>query len=161
MSDKEFEKDNINGENGMSSNPEPADSESSKADYEEESSWEFEASAPSLNADFLQSAGDAEIKVEAPQYYAPEPAAPQENQVASKDIVIKKEKVTVILSSIIAVIVIAIIAVLGVRYYTVPNSDERMNPGNIAVTIGNTDVSVGLYNYYYDSIVYEYTYYAA
>lgn len=161
MSDKDFEKDNINGENGVSSNPEPADSESSKADYEEESSWEFEASAPSLNADFLQSAGDAEIKVEAPQYYAPEPAAPQENQVASKDIVIKKEKVTVILSSIIAVIVIAIIAVLGVRYYTVPNSDERMNPGNIAVTIGNTDVSVGLYNYYYDSIVYEYTYYAA
>lgn len=161
MSDKEFEKDNINGENGMSSNPEPADSESSKADYEEESSWEFEASAPSLNADFLQSAGDAEIKVETPQYYAPEPAAPQENQVASKDIVIKKEKVTVILSSIIAVIVIAIIAVLGVRYYTVPNSDERMNPGNVAVTIGNTDVSVGLYNYYYDSIVYEYTYYAA
>lgn len=162
MSDKEFEKDNINGENGVSSNPAPADSESSnKADYEEESSWEFEASAPSLNADFLQSAGDAEIKVEAPQYYAPEPAAPQENQVASKDIVIKKEKVTVILSSIIAVIVIAIIAVLGVRYYTVPNSDERMNPGNIAVTIGNTDVSVGLYNYYYDSIVYEYTYYAA
>lgn len=161
MSDKDFEKDNINGENGVSSNPEPADSESSKADYEEESSWEFEASAPSLNADFLQSAGDAEIKVEAPQYYAPEPAAPQENQVASKDIVIKKEKVTVILSSIIAVIVIAIIAVLGVRYYTVPNSDERMNPGNVAVTIGNTDVSVGLYNYYYDSIVYEYTYYAA
>lgn len=161
MSDKDFEKDNINGENGVSSNPEPADSESSKADYEEESSWEFEASAPSLNADFLQSAGDAEIKVETPQYYAPEPAAQQENQVASKDIVIKKEKVTVILSSIIAVIVIAIIAVLGVRYYTVPNSDERMNPGNIAVTIGNTDVSVGLYNYYYDSIVYEYTYYAA
>lgn len=162
MSDKDFEKDNINGENGVSSNPAPADSESSnKADYEEESSWKFEASAPSLNADFLQSAGDAEIKVEAPQYYAPEPAAPQANQVASKDIVIKKEKVTVILSSIIAVIVIAIIAVLGVRYYTVPNSDERMNPGNIAVTIGNTDVSVGLYNYYYDSIVYEYTYYAA
>ena len=162
MSDKDFEKDNINGENGVPSNPEPADSESSsKADYEEESSWEFEASAPSLNADFLQSAGDAEIKVETPQYYAPEPAAPQENQVASKDIVIKKEKVTVILSSIIAVIVIAIIAVLGVRYYTVPNSDERMNPGNVAVTIGNTDVSVGLYNYYYDSIVYEYTYYAA
>lgn len=162
MSDKDFEKDNINGENGVSSNPAPADSESSnKADYEEESSWEFEASAPSLNADFLQSAGDAEIKVETPQYYAPEPAAPQENQVASKDIVIKKEKVTVILSSIIAVIVIAIIAVLGVRYYTVPNSDERMNPGNVAVTIGNTDVSVGLYNYYYDSIVYEYTYYAA
>lgn len=161
MSDKDFEKDNINGENGVSSNPAPADSENSKADYEEESSWEFEASAPSLNADFLQSAGDAEIKVETPQYYAPEPAAPQENQVASKDIVIKKEKVTVILSSIIAVIVIAIIAVLGVRYYTVPNSDERMNPGNVAVTIGNTDVSVGLYNYYYDSIVYEYTYYAA
>ena len=162
MSDKDFEKDNINGENGVSSNPAPADSESNnKADYEEESSWKFEASAPSLNADFLQSAGDAEIKVETPQYYAPEPAAPQENQVASKDIVIKKEKVTVILSSIIAVIVIAIIAVLGVRYYTVPNSDERMNPGNVAVTIGNTDVSVGLYNYYYDSIVYEYTYYAA
>lgn len=161
MSDKDFEKDNINGENGVSSNPAPADSESSKADYEEESSWKFEASAPSLNADFLQSAGDAEIKVETPQYYAPEPAAPQENQVASKDIVIKKEKVTVILSSIIAVIVIAIIAFLGVRYYTVPNSDERMNPGNVAVTIGNTDVSVGLYNYYYDSIVYEYTYYAA
>ena len=163
MSDKDFEKNNINGENDFSSNSEPADVEGSNADsgFEEESSWQFEASAPSLNADFLQSAGNAEIKVEAAQYYAPEPAEPQENQASSKDIVIKKEKVSVILSSIIAVIVIAIIAVLGVRYYTVPNSNEKMNPGNVAVTVGNTDVSVGLYNYYYDSIVYEYTYYAA
>ena len=163
MSDKDFEKNNINGENDFSSNSEPADVEGSNADsgFEEESSWQFEASAPSLNADFLQSAGNAEIKVEAAQYYAPEPAEPQENQASSKDIVIKKEKVSVILSSIIAVIVIAIIAVLGVRYYTVPNSNEKMNPGNVAVTVGNTNVSVGLYNYYYDSIVYEYTYYAA
>lgn len=35
-----------------------------------------------------------------------------------------------------------------------------MNPGNVAMTVGDIDVSVGLYNYYYDSIVYEYTYYA-
>jgi hypothetical protein len=41
----------------------------------------------------------------------------------------------------------------GVRYFTVPNSDEKMNPGNVALKVSDTPVSIGMYNYYYDSIV--------
>lgn len=173
MSKNDYEVDFSAGDNGADAETEPlnkeaeASAEAVKSSAETESddggSWEFEASAPSLNADFLQSAGNAEVEVKQPvkQYEAPKPSkADYESKPASKDIVIKREKITAALLSIIAVLVIAVIVVLGVRYYTVPNSNEKMNPGNIAVTIGDTDISVGLYNYYYDSIVYEYTSYA-
>ena len=47
------------------------------------------------------------------------------------------------------------------RYYTVPNSNEKMNPGNVVMTVGNTDVSVGMYNFYYQNIVKQYVQYAS
>ena len=81
---------------------------------------------------------------------APAPAQEVVTEVKPQNIVLKKERVSVILSSILALVIIAILVVLGVRYYTVPNSNEKMNPGNVAMTVGDIDVSVGLYNYYYD-----------
>lgn len=131
-----------------------------KVGYEENDNWEFEASAPSVENDVLS--GEAGVEFEFSNENggeSTENTAP-EIQVKSKDIVIKKEKINLILSCIIGLIIIAILVVLGIRYYTVPNSDEKMNPGNIALTVGDTDISVGMYNYYYDSVVYEYTYYA-
>ena len=53
-------------------------------------------------------------------------------------------------------------AVLGVRYYTVPNGKEgeMLNPGGTALTVGETKVSLGAYNYYYSRIVQNYLNYA-
>lgn len=36
-----------------------------------------------------------------------------------------------------------------------------MNPGNVVMTVGNTDVSVGMYNFYYQNIVKQYVQYAS
>lgn len=128
--------------------------------YENNDSWEFEASAPSVENDVLSSDNGVEFEFSNESAQPTDEVDQPEIQVKSKDIVIKKEKINLILSIIIGVLVIAILVVLGVRYYTVPNSDEKMNPGNIALTVGDTDISVGMYNYYYENVVYEYTYYA-
>lgn len=128
--------------------------------YEDNDNWEFEASAPSVENDVLSSDSGVEFEFSNESVQPTAEVQQPEIQVKSKDIVIKKEKINLILSIIIGVLVIAILVVLGVRYYTMPNSDEKMNPGNIALTVGDTDISVGMYNYYYENVVYEYTYYA-
>lgn len=139
------------------------DTASAEDDVKKEggSEWQFEASAPSVENDVLTGAGGVEFEFGNDESAKPSVSVQPQAQPVSKDIVIKKEKVTAALASIIAVIVIAVLVLLGVRYYTVPNSDEKMNPGNIALTVENTDVSVGMYNYYYGRVVYEYTSYAS
>lgn len=127
--------------------------------FEDNDNWEFEASAPSVENDVLSSDKGVEFEFSKENEPTAESQSP-EIQVKSKEIVIKKERVSLILSCIIGVLIIAILVVLGVRYYTLPNSDEKMNPGNIALTVGDTDISVGMYNYYYENVVYEYTTYA-
>ncbi|MBE6720321.1 MAG: hypothetical protein E7571_06675 [Ruminococcaceae bacterium] len=68
--------------------------------------------------------------------------------------------------AIIAVIVIGVLVFFGIRYYTVPGTDEKMNFGNIALTVkmdGEADgenISVGMYNYYYSAIKNNYLQYA-
>lgn len=132
--------------------------------YEQNDNWQFDASAPAAENSVLEGANGAEFEFEsAPQSSAENVSMPQgdvDTAIKPQNIVIKKERVSVILSTLLALVIIAVLVILGVRYYTVPNSNEKMNPGNIAMTVGDIDVSVGLYNYYYDSIVYEYTYYA-
>lgn len=144
---------------GDSAIGESAVSTEEETEYEDNDNWEFEASAPSVENDVLSSNTGVEFEFSNEDSQAEEVETP-EILVKSKEIVIKKEKVSLILSCIIGVLIIAILVVLGVRYYTLPNSDEKMNPGNIALTVGDTDVSVGMYNYYYENVVYEYTYYA-
>lgn len=154
MSEKDLENENL----GSSLD----DTASAEDDVKKEggSEWQFEASAPSVENDVLTGAGGVEFEFGNDESAKPSVSVQPQAQPVSKDIVIKKEKVTAALASIIAVIVIAVLVLLGVRYYTVPNSDEKMNPGNIALTVENTDVSVGMYNYYYGRVVYEYTSYA-
>lgn len=155
MNEKDLENENLGS--GLD------DTASAEDDVKKEggSEWQFEASAPSVENDVLTGAGGVEFEFGNDESTKPSVSVQPQVQPVSKDIVIKKEKVTVALASIIAVIVIAVLVLLGVRYYTVPNSDEKMNPGNIALTVENTDVSVGMYNYYYGRVVYEYTSYAA
>lgn len=179
MSDKE--KFNASGvENGSTDNlknknaalPEAneekasASESSAKADfshsveYETNDNWQFDASAPATENDVV---GENGVEFELPK---PKPAPAKKEEPAPQGfepqgVVIKKETVTAVLSSLIAVVIIAILVVLGVRYYTVPNSNEKMNPGNVVMTVGNTDVSVGMYNFYYQNIVKQYVQYAS
>lgn len=133
---------------------------SHSVEYETNDNWQFDASAPATENDVV---GENGVEFELPK---PKPAPAKKEKPAPQGfepqgVVIKKETVTAVLSSLIAVVIIAILVVLGVRYYTVPNSNEKMNPGNVVMTVGNTDVSVGMYNFYYQNIVKQYVQYAS
>ena len=65
-----------------------------------------------------------------------------------------------ICGALISLIVILVLGIFGWRYYTLPNSDEKMNYGNVALTVGEEEVSIGMYNYYYNSIYQNYLQYA-
>lgn len=137
------------------------DPKSRKISYEQNDNWKFDASAPAAENSVLGGVDGVEFEFDKPEQSA-EDSLKEEvvTEIKSQNIVLKKEQLSIVLSVILAVVVIAVLVLLGVRYYTVPNSNEKMNPGNVAMTVGDIDVSVGLYNYYYDSVVYEYTYYA-
>ncbi len=148
---------------------ESAESESPKTrsvKYEQNDNWKFDASAPAAESQVLEGAGGAEFEFESTARSKNKSADADTAQsgvdtvIKPQEIVIKKERLSVILSVLLGLVIIAVLVLLGIRYYTVPNSSEKMNPGNIAMTVGDIEVSVGMYNYYYDSIVYEYTYYA-
>lgn len=181
MSKKDFDKLNLNNQSevdseGADKKTQAADTDAqisekanSKADalnaadeetvrLEDNDNWQFEASAPAAENDVFSGVGGVEFELPKEQRAAENQDVM--TQVKSQDIVIKKGRISIVLSSLIAVVIVAALVVLGIRYYTQPNSNEKMNPGNIALTVGDTDVSVGMYNYYYESIVYEYTYYA-
>ncbi|MEE0128614.1 MAG: peptidylprolyl isomerase [Eubacterium sp.] len=162
--------DNLKNKNAASpeANEEKASASESSAkadfshsvEYETNDNWQFDASAPATENDVV---GENGVEFELPK---PKPAPAKKEEPAPQGfepqgVVIKKETVTAVLSSLIAVVIIAILVVLGVRYYTLPNSNEKMNPGNVVMTVGNTDVSVGMYNFYYQNIVKQYVQYAS
>lgn len=162
--------DNLKNKNAASpeANEEKASASESSAkadfshsvEYETNDNWQFDASAPATENDVV---GENGVEFELPK---PKPAPAKKEEPAPQGfepqgVVIKKETVTAVLSSLIAVVIIAILVVLGVRYYTVPNSNEKMNPGNVVMTVSNTDVSVGMYNFYYQNIVKQYVQYAS
>ena len=162
--------DNLKNKNAASpeANEEKASASESSAkadfshsvEYETNDNWQFDASAPATENDVV---GENGVEFELPK---PKPAPAKKEEPAPQGfepqgVVIKKETVTAVLSSLIAVVIVAILVVLGVRYYTVPNSNEKMNPGNVVMTVGNTDVSVGMYNFYYQNIVKQYVQYAS
>lgn len=150
MSEKDFEKD-LNGEE-LDENSAGETTVLS----DDSSDWEFDANAPTLD-DNLEIAGGFEVNI---------PKAEPFNQTAVKNddvatITVKKTPIKIVFGVLIALIVVAVLIFFGVRYYTVPNAEERMNPGNIALTVGETDISIGLYDYFYSSVVYEAEQYAA
>lgn len=118
---------------------------------QQESAWEFD-SAPTL-ADNLVVGDEFEIELPADK---PSPA-PVIEQVNEEPVPPKTQKngdvTSFVLTAIIAVLLAFMLGFLGYRYYTVPNTEEKMNPGNIAVTVGDTPVSIGMYNYCYNNLV--------
>ena len=130
-------------------------------DDNQESGWEFD-SAPTL-ADNLIVGDEFEIALpseEASVYDNANVIADagfdaQEIEEASQPAKPKKsgDSTSFALTAIIIVLVAFMLGFLGYRYYTVPNTEEKMNPGNIAVTVGDTPVSIGMYNYCYNNLV--------
>lgn len=152
MDEKEFETNNEN---------EKAIDNTQK--LEDNDGWKFDAAAPTLNESVIQN-GEFEIQIPASSNYETAPR-PQKTQPA---VMVEKKsagpkKHDSVLFGLLAVVVALILGAsitLGVFYYTAPNSDEKMNPGNVALTVGETPVSVGMYNYYYTCITQNYLTYA-
>lgn len=160
--DLDIEKETASSENGQdikntsdSSNPEPK--------LEDNDNWKFDAEAPTLG-DSVIANDEFEIKIPESSAYetAPRPTktavAQQESTPAKRGV--KGDKPLFILLTVLVAAIIAACAVFGTFYYTQPNSDERMNPGNVALTVGDTPVSIGMYNYYYTCISQNYITYA-
>ena len=128
--------------------------------YEKNDNWQFDASAPTLE-DNLAIGNDYEIDVaQAPVH--PKKKAKDKNREADKEhIVINKRKLKVVSLSIVSVILAALIVFFGIKLFALPNTSETMTPGNVALTVGKTKVSVGMYNFYYSRIVANYLEYAS
>lgn len=132
--------------------------------YEKNDNWKFDGEAQTLNSNVIEN-DVFEIHIpESAKYETaerPKKAAPVQQQAAqTKSKGVKGDKIQFILTAIVLAAVIAVLAVFGTFYYTKPNMDERMNPGNVALEVSNTPVSIGMYNYYYSCISQNYITYA-
>ncbi len=152
MDEKEFETNNENEK-----------SIDNTEKLENNDGWKFDAEAPTLNENIIQN-GEFEIQIPASSKYETAPRPQKKPAVVAEE---KKsagpKKHDSILFALLAVVVVLFLGAsitLGAFYYTAPNSDEKMNPGNVAMTVGETPVSVGMYNYYYTCITQNYLTYA-
>lgn len=153
-----------------------AEQENAQAETEEGDSWQFDASAPTLEGN-LEIGEDYEIEV--PEESEAEPDEYKEVQKEENDqirefkyeaaddddddeekvkrnVIINKKAVKVAVIAAICACAVAIIAFFGVRFCLYPNTGEIMTPGNLALTVGDQKISVGYYNYYYNMTVEDY-----
>lgn len=128
--------------------------------YETSDNWEFDAKAPTLDENLVMENQDYSISFD--KVSEPKPTQALDNQNDNK-IVINKEPLKFIPLAIFLAAVIAVVATFGVRYYTVPNGKEGkyMNPASVVATVDGQKISIGMYDYYYASIVSYYEKYAS
>lgn len=128
--------------------------------YEISDNWEFDAKAPTLDENLVMENQDYSISFD--KVSEPKPTQALDNQNDNK-IVINKEPLKFIPLAIFLAAVIAVVATFGVRYYTVPNGKEGkyMNPASVVATVDGQKISIGMYDYYYASIVSYYEQYAS
>lgn len=128
--------------------------------YETSDNWEFDAKAPTLDENLVMENQDYSISFD--KVSEPKPTQALDNQNDNK-IVINKEPLKFIPLAIFLAAVIAVVATFGVRYYTVPNGKEGkyMNPASVVATVDGQKISIGMYDYYYASIVSYYEQYAS
>ena len=128
--------------------------------YETSDNWEFDAKAPTLDENLVMENQDYSISFDKVSEPKPTQALdnPKDNQI-----VINKEPLKFIPLAIFLAAVIAVVATFGVRYYTVPNGKEGkyMNPASVVATVDGQKISIGMYDYYYASIVSYYEQYAS
>lgn len=132
--------------------------------YEENDNWKFDGEAQTLNSNVIEN-DVFEIHIPESSKYEtairPQAAPATQQYVAAKPNGVKGDKIKFAFAAVIMAAVIAVLAVFGTFYYTKPNSDEKMNPGNVALKVSETPVSIGMYNYYYSCIVNNYLTYAS
>lgn len=128
--------------------------------YETSDNWEFDAKAPTLDENLVMENQDYSISFDKVSESKPTQALDNQND---NKIVINKEPLKFIPLAIFLAAVIAVVATLGVRYYTVPNGKEGkyMNPASVVATVDGQKISIGMYDYYYASIVSYYEQYAS
>lgn len=128
--------------------------------YETSDNWEFDAKAPTLDENLVMENQDYSISFD--KVSEPKPTQALDNSNDNK-IVINKKPLKFIPLAIFLAAVIAVVATLGVRYYTVPNGKEGkyMNPASVVATVDGQKISIGMYDYYYASIVSYYEQYAS
>jgi hypothetical protein len=128
--------------------------------YETSDNWEFDAKAPTLDENLVMENQDYSISFD--KVSEPKPTQALDNPNDNK-IVINKEPLKFIPLAIFLAAVIAVVATFGVRYYTVPNGKEGkyMNPASVVATVDGQKISIGMYDYYYASIVSYYEQYAS
>ena len=128
--------------------------------YETSDNWEFDAKAPTLDENLVMENQDYSISFD--KVSEPKPTQALDNPNDNK-IVINKEPLKFIPLAIFLAVVIAVVATFGVRYYTVPNGkeDKYMNPASVVATVDGQKISIGMYDYYYASIVSYYEQYAS
>ncbi len=153
MSEKDFEKE-LNGEE-----PEELNENQAEENNDKTADWQFDAKAATLD-DSLELAGGYELDIPSEKAEKFNPAGSSDNTAAAVSAA-KTPVVKIVLGVILGIAVIAVLVFFGIRYYTVPNAEEKLNPGNVALTIGETDISIGMYDYFYTSVVYEAEQYSA
>ncbi|MDE6659156.1 MAG: peptidyl-prolyl cis-trans isomerase [Eubacterium sp.] len=126
--------------------------------YEENDNWQFEAEAPTLGNKLTLGDG---FEIEAPIEKKPKNKAKKAKPAKNESIVINKKTLKVVVLSFVSAVLVAAIIALGAFVFVIPNSSEKMTPGNVALKVGNTKVSVGMYNLYYNLIVSNYEQYAS
>ena len=165
IKDNEFD-ENLSAENSTENSYNP-----DNVKYEENDNWEFEAKALTLeNNDFEADSDYAKIEEAKPDIKpvekpAEKPVVKQTLKQEKSGMPVQKKKmsknaVKYIVTAVIALALAAVLAFFGVRYYTLPNTNEVMNPGNVALKVDETPVSIGMYNYYYNAVTNNYIAYA-
>ncbi len=166
MDEKEF--DLVNKSNDISSDDSNLETRDG-VNYETNDNWEFEAKAPTLDDELVLNNESERFEITFDDTV--EKAVPKKDKKAENNkadisngnaIMINKEPLKFIPVAIFVAAVIVVLAVLGVRYYTVPNGKEGklMNPGSVVAVVDDEKISVGMYSYYYSSIVSYYEQYA-
>ncbi len=148
----------VDVKNDAADNGEDSENANSKeVKYEENDNWEFEANAPTLDSE-LEIGNEYELNI--PKSEKDEENLEKAETTNNDQIVINKKSVKIAAAAILSTAIVALIVVLSIIIFTFPNNKELMNPGNVAMKVGNTNVSVGMYNYYYKGVVSNYKQYA-
>lgn len=143
-------------ENNQDNINESSADDSKEVKYENNDNWEFEAKAPTLDSEIELS---SEYELNIPESKENEKKS-DESDKKDDQIVINKKSLKIVLTTVLSTVIVVLLVVLGVFFFTTPNSKEIMNPGNVAMKIGKTNISVGMYNYYYKGVVSNYEQYA-
>ncbi len=132
-------------------------------EFEDNDNWTFDAEAQTLNIDDMLVADNPDTDAskviedidEDNRKEKEEKKKEKEEKQKSNEIVIKKDTFVFVPGIILIIAAVAVLAFFGYRYYNVPSDKEGrlMNPGSVVMTVDGVDVSAGMYNYYYSSIV--------